>query len=112
MLDIAKKISEKDLLIRLYLVLNASDAIADGVQYHLICWAQFQRKLPSENDDTIQVIDNIGTIIADIKTIHFIENTLKKDVHTFSDMKIFKYRINILSGFEEKFHCNYKKYIK
>ena len=39
MLDIAKKLSGKDLLIRLYSVLNASDDIADGVQYHLICWA-------------------------------------------------------------------------
>ena len=93
MLDIAKKLYEKDLLIRLYSVLNVSDAVADGVKYHLICWAQFQGKLPSENDDTIQVIDNIDTVIADIKTIKFIENALRKNVHTFSDMNNFKYRV-------------------
>lgn len=68
--------------------------------------------MPSENDDTIQVIDNIGTVVAAIKTIKFIENALRKDVHTFSDMKTLNTAYNILLGFKEKFRCNYKKYKK
>ena len=43
MLDIAKKLSDQDLLIRSYSVPNASDAVANDVQYHLICWVQFRQ---------------------------------------------------------------------
>ena len=59
MLDTAKKLYEQDLLIRLYSVPNASGVVANDVQYHLICWVHFQRNVSSENDGTIQVIDNI-----------------------------------------------------
>ena len=69
MIDIAKKLSDQDLLIRLYPVPNASHAVANDVQYHLIRWVQFQRKVASENDDTVQVIDNIDRVIADIEII-------------------------------------------
>ena len=112
MLDIAKKLSEQDLLIRLYSVPNASDADANDVQYQLICWVPFQRKVASENDDTIQVIGNIDRVIADTEIMNIIENTLRKDVDTFLDMKTLNTVYNNLLGNEEKFHCNYKKCIK
>ena len=112
MLDIAKKLSNQDLLIRLYSVPNASDAVANDVQYHLLCWVQFQRKVVSENDDTVQVIDNIDRVTADIEIINIVENALRKDVDTFLDMKTLNTVYNDLLGNEEKFHCNYKKYIK
>ena len=38
---------------------NASGVVANDVQYHLICRVHFQRNVSSENDGTIQVIDNI-----------------------------------------------------
>ena len=89
MLGIAKKLSEQDLLIRLYPVSNASDAVANDMQYHLICWVHFQRKLAPGNDDTMQVIDNIEKVIAGIEIINIVENGLRKDVDTFFDMKTF-----------------------
>ena len=112
MVDIAKKLSDQDLLKCLYSVPNASDAVANDVQYHLLCWVQFQRKVVSENDDTVQVIDNIDRVIADIEIINIVENALRKDVDTFLDMKTLNTVYNDLLGNEEKFHCNYKKYIK
>ena len=108
MFDIAKKLSDQDLLIRLYSVPNASDAVANDVQYHLLCWVQFQRKVVSENDDTVQVIDNIDRVTADIEIINIVENALRKDVDTFLDMKTLNTVYNDLLGNEEKFHCNYK----
>ena len=41
-------------------------------QYHLICWVHLQRKIASENDDTIQVFDNIDRVIADIGIINIV----------------------------------------
>ena len=108
MLNIAKKLSEQDLLVRLYSVANASDAVANDVQYHLICWVQFQRKFASENDDTMQVINNIDRVIADIEIINIVENALRKDVETFLDTKTLNTAYNNSLGNEEKFHCDCK----
>ena len=108
MLNIAKKLSEQDLLVGLYSVANASDAVANDVQYHLICWVQFQRKLASENDDTMQVINNIDRVIADTEIINIVENALRKDVETFLDTKTLNTAYNNLLGNQEKFHCDCK----
>ena len=92
------------MLIYLYSIPNASVVVANDIQYHLICWVHFQRKIASENDDTIQVIDNIDRAIADIEIINIVENALRKDVDTFFDMKTLNTRYNNLLGNEEKFH--------
>ena len=73
----------------------------------------FQRKVDSENDDTIQVIDNIDRVIADIEIINIVENALWKDVDFFLDMKTLNTVCINLSGMKENYkHYNYKKYIK
>ena len=92
------------MLIYLYSIPNASEVVANDIQYHLICWVHFQRKIASENDDTIQVIDNIDRVIADTEIINIVENALRKDVDTFFDMKTLNTRYNNLLGNEEKFH--------
>ena len=102
MLNIAKKLSEQDLLIRLYSVANASDAVANDVQYYLLCWVQFQRKFASENDDTID------RVIEGIEIINIVENALRKDAEIFLDTKTLNIAYNNLLGNEEKFHCNCK----
>ena len=72
------------------------------MQYRVICWVQFQRKVSSGNDDTIQVIDNIDRVTADIEIKNIVENAARKDAHTFLDMKTLNTTQN-----EEKFHCNF-----
>ena len=103
MLDTAKKLSEQDLLVRLYSVPNASNAVVNDVQYHLICWVHFQRKIAYENDNTIQVIDNMGRVIAGIEVINIVENALRKDVNTFLDMKTSNTAKNNLLRMKEHF---------
>ena len=95
---------------RLYSVPNASETVANDMQCHLIYWVQFQRKITTENDDTIQV--TIDRLIADFEIINIAENALRKDVYTFLDMKTLNKAYNNLLGNEKKNHCNYKKYIK
>ena len=95
---------------RLYSVPNASETVANDMQCHLIYWVQFQRKIATENDDTIQV--TIDRLIADFEIINIAENALRKDVYTFLDMKTLNKAYNNLLGNEKKNHCNYKKYIK
>ena len=75
------------------------------MQYHFICWVQFQRKVTYQND-------NKDKVIADIEIINIVENTLRKDVDTFLDMITLNTVYNNLLGNEEKFHCNHEKYIK
>ena len=41
---------------------------------------QFQRKLTSEKDDSIQAIDNANRAIADTEIINIAENALREDV--------------------------------
>ena len=67
-----------------------------------------QRKVASENNNTIQVIDNIDSVLVDIEIINILENALRKDVDTFLDMKTLNTVYNNLLEKEKKFHCNYK----
>ena len=108
MLDIAKKLSEQNLSIRLYSVPNASDVVANDVQYHFIYWVHFQRKVTSENDDTIQVINNIDRVKADTEIINIVENALRKDFDTFLDMKTLNTAYNNLLRMKKIFTVTMK----
>ena len=76
--------------------------------YNTICWVQFQRKVASKNDDTIQVVHNVDRVIADIDIINIVENPLRKNVNNFLDMKTLHTAYNNSLGNEEKFHCTTK----
>ena len=108
MLDIAKKLSEQDLLICLRLAPNVSDVVANDVQYHLICWMHFQKKVASENDDTIQFTDNKGRLIADIDIINIVQNALGKDADIFLDMKTLNRAYSNSLGTKKNFNVTLK----
>ena len=87
---------------------NVLDVIANDGQYRLFCWIHFQRKVVSENDDTIQVIDVIGRVIADTEIINIVENTLTKDADTFLGMKTLNRAYNNLLGMKKNFNITLK----
>ena len=68
----------------------------------------FQRKVASENDDTIQVINNIDSVKADTEIINIVENALRKDFDTFLDMKTLNTAYNNLLRMKKIFTVTMK----
>ena len=78
-LDIAKQLPDQTLFIRLNSVPDASDAVANDVQYHLTCWVLAQRdahkNTPSKNGE-IQEMDDLDRVLADIEIINVVRYQL------------------------------------
>ena len=68
----------------------------------------FQRKVASENDDTIQVINNADSVKADTEIINIVENALRKDFDTFLDMKTLNTAYNNLLRMKKIFTVTMK----
>ena len=68
----------------------------------------FQRKVASEIDDTIQVINNIDSVKADTEIINIVENALRKDFDTFLDMKTLNTAYNNLLRMKKIFTVTMK----
>ena len=84
MLKVAQQLWDKSLLILLNAVLNAADAVANAVQYHLTCSVRTQR-IASINIIEMQEMDDLNKVLAYIEIINIcsIHNEQRKQ---FLDM--------------------------
>ena len=71
MLEVAEKLTDRSFFLCLNSIPNASDAIANEVQYHLDCWVVAQRNANSFST-TIQEIEDINRVLADIEIVELV----------------------------------------
>ena len=112
MLEVSEKLSEKSFFRRLNSISTASDANANDVMYHNICWADAKKKSVPK----AKPIENFTRTLSDIELIHCIETELIQQTEKVLDMNIVNsmYREILLENGEsrENLAYNYKKYIK
>ena len=108
MLDVAEKLQDIPLLLRLNNIPNASDAIANDVQYHRKCWVMAQRK-SKVKESTPQELDDVNRVVADIEINNIVESLLKGSVDAVMDIKSLNTTYNDLLGTDD---VNYKRYLK
>ena len=99
-----RSFQDMPLLLRLNKIPNASDAVANDVQYHSKCWVAAQRKANVEEE-----LENVNRIVADIEIQDIVENILKESTESVADRKILNTTYNNLLGTNE---VNYKRYLK
>ena len=99
MLEVAEKLTDRSFFLRLNSIPNASDAIANGMQYHLNCWVQYK-------------ISKISTVLADIEIVDLGQNSLEESPHTVLDMKTVNITYNNLLGIPPDRTENFKRYLK
>ena len=112
MLENAQILQEEELLLRLNNVPNAADAVANDVQYHLLCWTNFKKralKKSAEFEGCNQEINDPEKILADIEIINIVNCMVRGN--EFLDMNIVNMTYNNLLGSTES-HINYKRYLK
>ena len=112
MLACAETIGDKDLLLRLNNVPDATDAVANDAQYHLLCWT----KLKKENAKITRVgdfdrdLDDPLSARADIEIIDLVDALVRNE--QFVDMKSVNTTYNNILVNSEENHSNYKRYLK
>ena len=107
-LDVSEKLQDMPLLLRLNKIPNASDAVANDVQYHSKCWVAAQRKAHVE-ESLPQELENVNRIVADTEIQDIVENILKESTESVTDKKSLNTTYNNLLGTNE---VNYKRYLK
>ena len=107
-LDVAEKLQDVPLLLRLNNIPNASDAVVNDVQYHRKCWVAAQRKA-NVKESLPQELENINCIVADIEIQDIVENILKESTESVTDMKSLNTTYNNLLRTNE---VNCKRYLK
>ena len=109
MLEVAKKLEDQSFFLRLNTIPNASDAIANDVQYHLTCWVLAQRRTTSSFTD-IQDIDTLDRVLADIEIVNMVQNILTESPDAMLDMKSLSQTYNNM--IDQSPPENHKRYIK
>ena len=104
-LDVAEKLQDMPLLLRLNNIPNASDAVANDVQYHRKCLVAAQRKANVE-EPLPQELENVNRIAADIEIQDIVVNIFKESTESVTDMKSLNTMYNNLLGTNE---VNYLK---
>ena len=104
-LDVAEKLQDMLLLLRLNNIPNASDAVANDVQYHRKCLVAAQRKANVE-EPLPQELENVNRIAADIEIQDIVENIFKESTESVTDRKSLNTMYNNLLGTNE---VNYLK---
>ena len=109
MLDVSKRLNDKSFFVRLNSIPDSTDAIANDVQYHHLCWVLIQRStdedknLGPENDD-------VNRVLADIEIVNMVEDHLKSSSDAVLDMKSVNCNYNELLGLSTE--NNNKRYLK
>ena len=115
MFDIAKKLPDQQFFIRMNSTPNASDAVANDVQYHLKCWVLAQRvalnSSPTINE--VQEMEDIERVLADIEIVNAVTFQLNASSEHVLDMKsINRTYNNFLLVNPDGEETNYKRYLK
>ena len=86
MLELAQLLQDEKLLLHLNNISNAADAVANNVQYHLLCWSRLKKRAAKINsEDYHQVLDDPKVVLADIEIINIIDSLIQDG--EFLDMK-------------------------
>ena len=66
MLHVAEKLENKSFFLRLNTIPNASDAVANDVKYHLLCWSNCKRNASKIEEDAeiVNNEENIAEVIS------------------------------------------------
>ena len=105
--DVAKKLKDDSLFLRLNQIPNAEDAVANDVQYHRTCWVLSQRN--AKISSAPQELEDIDRVIADIEVINKVENFLTENSDSVLDMKTLN---SIYNELLETHDINYRRYLK
>ena len=73
-LDVAKKLVDPSLFLRQNTISNASDAIANDVQYNLTCWVDVKRQAELDSINVQEIVD-IERVLADIEIVNAVQTT-------------------------------------
>ena len=87
MLTIAKNLTDRSFFLRLNSIPNASDAVANDVQCHHMCWVLVQRNINDEENVLVQDTDDVNRVLAVIEIINMVQNCLHESPDTVIDMK-------------------------
>ena len=82
MLTIAKNLPGRSFFLRLNSIPDASDAVANHVQYHHTCWVLVQRNINDEENVLVQDTDDVNRVLADIEVINMVQNCLHESPNT------------------------------
>ena len=113
MLEIAQQLDNQELLLRLNHVPNAADAVANDVQYHLLCWVNLKRnasKLTSNYHVEYQEMKDPNKIVADIEVVNIAGKMIQNQECV--DMNTLNSTYNNLFGNPTEHQVNHKRYLK
>ena len=110
MLNVAKKLNDESLFVRLNNIATCADAIANDVKYQLNCWVSIQRSVMKLTSDEIPELDNLDHVIADIEIIDLVKNNSSGDDGDMMNINNINKTYNNLLGNEQGFNC--KRYLK
>ena len=113
MLEIAQQLDNQELLLRLNHVPNAADAVANDVQYHLLCWVNLKRnasKLTSNYHVEYQEMKDPNKIVADIEVVNIAGKMIQNQECV--DMNTLNTTYNNLLGNPTEHQVNHKIYLK
>ena len=99
---------------RLNAILNAVDAVANDIRYHLKCWVKMQQLTDPKKD--LQELDDHKQVPCDIELISFIKDQLSNPAGLIMDMNTlnesYKKKLKEFEVEECKIKNNKKPYIK
>ena len=107
MLEVAKKLSDRSFFLCLHSIPNASDAVANDVQYHQTCWVLVQRSVNSSST-TLQDLEDIDRVLADIEIVNMVQDFLNESSDTVLDMKSLNITYNDIIETPTEHPGNYK----
>ena len=113
MFNIATNLKDNSFLVRLNTPSDATDAVANDVQYHQRCWVYAQRSVCSIDVDIVE-IEQSSRVVADIEILNAIKCELSNPTGVILNMKnINTTYINLLNDNKHSdIGINYKRYLE
>ena len=100
---------DPSLFLGLNTIPNASDGIANDVQYHLTCWVDIKRQAEPDSINIQEIVD-IERVLADIEIVNTVQTTFIDSADTILDMNVLNNYYK--SMLKERVLQNFKPYIK
>ena len=109
-LRVAAKLTDRNFFIRLNSLSDPTDAVANDVQYHQLCWIYAQRDAQPPID---KVLNQKHCVIADIEILNAIKCELTSQTGVPMNMNNINATYNLLNENQYEYTGNdYKKHLK
>ena len=109
MLEVARKLEDPQLFLRMNNIPSAVDVVANDMKFHLNCWVKVQRKVASSSVE-VQEIDDLSRVLADIEIVNTVDYLLH-EANTIIDLNSLNTTYKNLLRNETEYQ-NYKQYLK